>query len=233
MSKECLRSGTDGDMPTGFLPYQRLLRAIERGLVHEPEDVKDEIGGEWRKRLLDRKGGASIELRLGDQYYVSGTEVPKYLSKTEDVLVIPPGQFALLTTYEIVDLFTDTLALISIKFRIKQKGLVNVSGFHVDPGYCGRIQYSVFNAGPTDLLLERRQPLFQMFVNLLPEASNEGRDEPPVKQMSVDAVAQLAGRTVSLRSLEDRVGKMEQVSQVYIALIVALFAAVITILLTR
>lgn len=224
------------DLPIGFLGYDQLVRALHCGLLTKPDDFGDAEGIKWRDELdsyVDKDGGASIELRLGDQYYVTGSDGPKYLTDSEDVLVIPPGQFALLTTYETVHMFSDTLALISIKFRIKQKGLVNVSGFHVDPGYFGRIQYSVFNAGPTDLMLERRQPLFQMFVNALSEPTSRPRKKTKVGKMSVDSFAQLAGRTVSLRSLEQRVSRMEQMSQIYITLIVALIAAVVAILLTN
>src|SRR5262249_27228938 len=46
---------------------------------------------------------------------------------------IPPGQFALLITAEVVTIPSDAIGLISIRAGIKFLGLVNVSGFHVDP----------------------------------------------------------------------------------------------------
>ena len=48
---------------------------------------------------------------------------------------IPPGQFAFLLTEEVVSVPPDALAFISIRAKTKFRGLVNVSGFHVDPGY--------------------------------------------------------------------------------------------------
>jgi len=56
------------------------------------------------------------------------------LQDKEDVIV-PPGQFALLITEERVNIPDDKIAFISFKFSKKARGLINVSGFHVDPGY--------------------------------------------------------------------------------------------------
>jgi dCTP deaminase len=47
-----------------------------------------------------------------------------------------------------------------MKFKIKQRGLVNVSGFHVDPGYSGKLLFSVYNAGPRSIVLTRGEPVF-------------------------------------------------------------------------
>jgi dCTP deaminase len=52
------------------------------------------------------------------------------------------------------------IALISIRARTKFKGLVNVSGFHVDPGYRGQLTFAVFNAGPVPIHIRRGQPIF-------------------------------------------------------------------------
>ena len=42
-----------------------------------------------------------------------------------------------------------------IRAKIKFRGLVNVSGFHVDPGYRGQLTFAVFNAGPVPIHLKR------------------------------------------------------------------------------
>ena len=51
--------------------------------------------------------------------------------------MIPPGQFAFLLTAETVTMPDNAIAFISIKARLKFNGLINISGFHVDPGYRG------------------------------------------------------------------------------------------------
>jgi dCTP deaminase len=76
------------------------------------------------------------------------------------VLKIPPGQFALLFTEEAVSIPAEVIAFISIKATVKLDGLVNISGFHVDPGFSGRLKFSVYNAGNLPIFLEYGKPTF-------------------------------------------------------------------------
>jgi dCTP deaminase len=55
---------------------------------------------------------------------------------------------------------------------LKFKGLINVSGFHVDPGWEGRLVFGVYNAGPKTLMLERGQELFLIVFGSLDRPSN-------------------------------------------------------------
>src|SRR5437764_1438215 len=76
------------------------------------------------------------ELELGNEVFItSGKERTKQIIALGGQIVIPPGQFALLITNEVVHVPNDAFALISIKAGIKFLGLINVSGFHVDPGF--------------------------------------------------------------------------------------------------
>ena len=85
---------------------------------------------------------AAYTLSIGPEVYVSPndqtadptTDTVRNLSNGE-YFTIPPGQFAFLLTEEFVSVPVDALAFISIRATIKFRGLVNVSGFHVDPGY--------------------------------------------------------------------------------------------------
>ncbi|WEV50113.1 hypothetical protein OZX61_12000 (plasmid) [Acinetobacter sp. ESL0695] len=52
----------------------------------------------------------------------------------------------------------NALAFISFKAKYKYKGLINVSGFHVDPGWYGKLTFSIYNAGPSDIALEKGDP---------------------------------------------------------------------------
>ena len=78
--------------------------------------------------------------------------------------VIPPGQFAFLLTEESVRIPAHLMGFISLKSRIKFRGLINVSGFHVDPGFEGHLIYSVYNAGPSPLHIARGDPLFLLWL---------------------------------------------------------------------
>jgi dCTP deaminase len=214
-----------GDSQPGFQPSQVLHRLMSGGrLVRFPDGSSD-----W-PQLVDKAvkdQGASIELRLGDEYYITDMDLPRYLSETEDTLVIPGGQFALLTTREKVELPTDGLALISLKSKTKLKGLVNVSGFHVDPGFEGRIHYGVFNAGPTDIVLRRNQPLFLMFVIRMHAHTEHPYHGTERDKLDTELVSTLKGRPVTLDSLDRELEKLKVQVQILIGLSATLVVAVI------
>jgi dCTP deaminase len=130
------------------------------------------------KTLLDRlpklispfdekriKHGA-YELALGDQAFVTGEAARSNLPPDGEV-VIPQGQFALLLTDETIVVPSDAIAFISMKSGNKFRGLINVSGFHVDPGWEGKLIFSVFNAGVQEIHISRGKPLFMLWFAYL------------------------------------------------------------------
>jgi dCTP deaminase len=132
------------------------------------------------------KHGA-YELGLGPEAFLtSDPTATKLIVKDGEQLVLPPGQFGLLLTEETVTIPSNAIGFISIKAGIKFCGLVNVSGFHVDPGFSGRLMFSVYNAGSHNIVLERKQRLFLLwFADLdrptepyFGEHSNQGGISP-------------------------------------------------------
>lgn len=116
----------------------------------------------------------SYELHLGRQAYVTTTLENRRKTSRHDAtlgeneqVVIPPGQFALLLTDEVVRIPCDALGFISIRSRFKLWGLINVSGFHVDPGYNGKLIFSVYNAGSQHIHLSRGAGLFSIWYSYL------------------------------------------------------------------
>lgn len=107
----------------------------------------------------------AYELSLGPDTYLTSNNCKTKQSLGEgEQLVIPPGQFGLLLTEEKVSIPVNAIGLISIKASIKFRGLINVSGFHVDSGFSGRLKFAVYNAGSQDIVLERRQPVFLLWL---------------------------------------------------------------------
>jgi dCTP deaminase len=95
----------------------------------------------------------------------------------DDVLMIEPGQFGLLYTAETVHIPDDVIAFISIKASVKFGGLVNISGFHVDPGYHGRLKFSVYNAGTEIIPLKIGQPAFLIWFSDLDQTTDDPYDD--------------------------------------------------------
>lgn len=127
-------------------------------------------------------------------------------------VAIPPGQFAYLLTEEVVSLPNDVMGFISLKSKAKFKGLINVSGFHVDPGFKGRLIYSVFNAGPSALHFSRGDNLFLLWL-----ADLDGRVQKPYYKTSVgyseipsELVSDVSRETHSLQALSDQVTSISE-----------------------
>lgn len=155
----------------------------------------------------------SYELTLGSQVYITGE-----LSKTRRVLQatdqinIPPGQFAQLLTRESVSVPNDALALISMKSGLKLRGLMNVSGFHVDPGFNGHLLFSVYNAGPNDIVLSEGSPAFLIWYATLdsPTADTYTGSRMGLASISDDDVMRLQGDVYTPHALADRVITLER-----------------------
>lgn len=83
----------------------------------------------------DRVQEVCYDLCVGDEVYRSEEHLPEILSDSKPYVILHPGQFALVKTLEAVKVPGNMVGLISIRFEYKIQGLMNVSGFHVDPTY--------------------------------------------------------------------------------------------------
>lgn len=129
-------------------------------------------------------------------------------------LVIPPGQFALLLTEEFVQIPNHVMGFISLKFSIKGTGLINVSGFHVDPGYSGRLIFSVYNAGPSAIHMTRGQDLFLLWLADLDKPSVYPYIKAPTSKprvsIPVDMIARADRPIRSQQQLSERLDELEE-----------------------
>lgn len=115
----------------------------------------------------ERLQNASYELTLGDEVYTNNDETKTILSSTNPQFEIRPGQFAVLITNEEISITQKHIGFISLKFGFKFRGLVNISGFHVDPGFKGKLKFSVYNAGSQSIILDRGAPYFVLWISEL------------------------------------------------------------------
>jgi len=165
---------------------------------------------------------ASIALTIGSEVYITpssdtDTKVKKILTDEDSQFIIPKGQFALLITEEIVYVPSEAIAFISFKAKYKYKGLINVSGFHVDPGWKGRLTFSVYNAGPSDVVLEKGNPFALIWYADLDrdEADDEQYEHYFKKQSSVmtitsDKVSDMSGDIFSPFKLKKEIEDIKE-----------------------
>lgn len=125
----------------------------------------------------------AYELCMGSQAFITSTDDKlKFVLDDGESLVIPPGQFALLLTKEVVRVPLDSIAFISMKFGVKRRGLINVSGFHVDPGFGGRLKFSVYNAGSSPITVTSGDRLFLIWYAKLDAPTADGYGEAGAHQ---------------------------------------------------
>ena len=192
----------------------------------------------------DQLDCAAYTLRIGREAYVSPSTAADAATRTKTLLgegedfIIPPGQFAFVLTEERVMVPPSAVAFISMKARIKFRGLVNVSGFHVDPGYCGRLVFGVYNAGPATVHLARGDDCFLIwYASLDRESEKYSRKRPPFDEIPSDLITPVAGQLQSLAGLSDRIDRVETqhhvlrvVATAAITLFIPLLALSITLL---
>lgn len=153
----------------------------------------------------------ALTLRIGGEIFVTpGLDEIAPTSHTKRQLgpnepfAIPPGRFAFLLTEETITIPKDVMGLISIKATYKLKGLVNVSGFHVDPGWKGQLIFTVFNAGPATIHLQRGLQVFLLWIADLDAASEKFRTKLSEPGIPPAMINNITGVVDSIYALEKR-----------------------------
>ena len=185
----------------GYLGTEKLRELIKSKKVIAPD--------------LNRVVCGAYELSLGSEVFTTDSKDKKkeFLTQPKQQVTINPGQFALLLSHEFVNIPIDKIAFISIKAGIKLRGLVNVSGFHVDPGFKGNLVFSVYNAGSSPISLLKEEPCFLIwFANLelteneatsYDKESHEHKNQNTIPAKYIDAL--LAGELASPNILNEKI----------------------------
>jgi dCTP deaminase len=150
----------------------------------------------------ERIDNVAYELCLGNEVYLTDSSSgkkekldDKNSQLTEETLKVP----------------TNILAFISIKFGQKLKGLVNISGFHVDPGFEGKIIFSVYNAGPATIVLDKGKPYFMIWFSELKSHSEPytGKHKNQY-EISAEQISSLKGELASPNALLKQIQDLEK-----------------------
>ena len=186
-----------------YLGSEKIKELItEKGIIHPKPDTEE---------IVKRVKHGAYELSLGNQIFQTDSE-DKKRSATPETVTINPGQFALLLTKESIRIPQDKIAFISIKAGIKLRGLINVSGFHVDPGFEGKLVFSVYNAGSGPISLEKDAPCFLIwFANLDVQngdqdsynGEHQDQDSIPLKYIDSLNSSELASPNVLMKKIND------------------------------
>lgn len=165
----------------------------------------------------DKIKNGAYELALGEQVFLT-SDLPREVRRVVEggEVWIEPGQFALLLTEEYLKVPEHTIAFISIKAKMKWKGLVNVSGFHVDPGFQGKLLFSVYNAGPYRISLRRGERYFPIWFAQLANGDSQHYNGSHGKQteISLEAIEALSqGELASPSALSKRIDENQRTAE--------------------
>ena len=185
----------------------------------------------------NRIENCAYELAMGNQFHV--TEPRSSWGKLRvkhadgEYVNIPPGQFAQLLVKEYIKIPNDALGLISMKSRFKMSGLVNVSGFHVDPGYEGNLVFAVFNAGSSPIVIRQDEPTFLIWYASLDEPTDDlySGAQKGKRDISSDHLSKLKGPTYNPTALVERVSRLEATTNFWRRIIAGVIIGLILLVL--
>jgi dCTP deaminase len=136
----------------------------------------------------------------------------KRIAPDGENITIAPGQFALLVTQEEVWIPSNAMGFISMKARIKLRGLINVSGFHVDPGFRGTLKFAVYNSGGIAIDLTPGQRVFLIWYCDLDQPTKaiySSGEHQGQKGITEDDVMKVRGITASPSAIKASIERLE------------------------
>jgi len=208
----------------GFLPNSR---------IKERQLADNILGEDYQEHLVKQ---ASYDLRLGNEIYLVGRRVPDRLTASSPYVLVSPGQFAILTSLEAIRMPKDLIAFIAIRTQYKMQGLVNISGFHVDPTFKGKLLFAVQNVGPVDVRLKFGEPTFSIFFSCLENGDIEdSRDNEKshftqnLTGIRLQDVQLLGGNSITLSKIQKELDRLRTLVLIYGPFAVASFLAMIAI----
>jgi dCTP deaminase len=181
------------------------------------------------------KNGA-YELSLGAEVFLTDSDKRsvKHLLDNE-MIEIRPGQFALLLTKEYVRIPNNRMAFISIKAGIKFEGLINVSGFHVDPGFEGNLLFSVYNAGPSNIRLSNGTAYFPIWFAEIDQeyqdydGTHENQRRIPDSPVKALSQGELASPNVLSKRIDDNKHLKTKIEWVCLAIFTGIVALLVKV----
>jgi dCTP deaminase len=166
----------------------------------------------WEQEKVEAAG---YRLSVGAEYYVNGdgTSTVKKL-ESGDAFVIGPGEFAFILTREKVRISKSTIGFISIRASIKFRGLVNVSGFQINPGFHGNLVFAVFNAGPRHVNLRYGDEIFSVWIADLDQEVSEDHEEKGsipnnLDKIPSDTINGISGEALTAYQLSEQISDLK------------------------
>jgi len=129
---------------------------------------------------------ASYDLCLGDEAFISSRR-EKINPKDKGLLTIGAGDFAVVSTYEELELSPSIAGHIGLRSYYARRGLVALSGPQIDPGFRGKLVVGLCNLSPKDVIIPYRDPFCTVEFYLLNEPATVPYEGPYQHQKGIPA----------------------------------------------
>jgi dCTP deaminase len=185
---------------------------------------EDEQLAIYREKAFKKGKNWSFDLKIGGEYFLSGDDIPATLDDENKFIIIKPGKFGSLITKEVISIDNKHIGLISVKFGYKQKGLINVSGFHVDPNYKGNVIFTVFNAGPKDIYIKKDDYVFMICFLTLTDDLKITEQKEGYSSIPTEMIEGLGGNSLTLMENNKRIEQLELYVKIMVGVAIGLIA---------
>lgn len=222
---------------------EEIKKCFDTEWINEVSKKEKKRPDEVWKEIEDNFKGITYDLRLGEQAFTSTKKLPENVRK-KGYIQIEPGETALLITYEKVDIPEDYMAFLSLRTAHASKGLINISGFHVDPNWKGKLVFSVYNSAPRPVVLGYKERIYHMFVvQMSGRAWPQKKCEPlyhqrresmsfyNMERLPSEFIESIKGPPISLTALDERLKRTETLVRVLITIFAGILIALVGYLL--
>lgn len=161
---------------------------------------------------------ATYDLRVGRQGATTSTKKVINL-EANGYILLAPGDFAILMTYESVELSAGYTARFGLRSKYARKGLIATTGPQIDPGFRGRLVVGITNLTPVPVSIPFKDDLLSVEFHRLETPAARPYDGPYQGKMElgpaeIEAVTEGTGMAFSevlttLRTLTENVGALK------------------------
>ena len=146
---------------------------------------------ERREIILDppdfaRIEPASYDVRVGNWAFASSSK-EKINLKEKGLLVIDPGEFAVLESRERVELDNKTAAQLGLRSEYARRGLLMLSGPQIDPGFGGILVVRMINLAPKPIAMPYEAPFLTLQFFRLSNPVSKPYSGPQQGQFGISA----------------------------------------------
>ena len=154
---------------------------------------------------------ASYDMRVGGEAFSSHEKKPIDIKST-GFLVIKPGDFILVRTYESVKLSPKIAGKVGLRSFHARKGLALLAGPQIDPGFEGVLVVGLHNLDANELKLPYREPFCTVEFYRLSEPvqqpyKGDYQNQKGIREKDCTAIEE---RVAAWAPLDDRLKKLEE-----------------------